>query len=181
MSRPSRISGPVSDGDYRVAREKAGEGDEKAMRIVRRAFDEAPERWRAIGAVARSAKRALVGAAAGKDLARIDAYMRAIAAEEALIAPPDAPILERLLAARIAVGWFEMCHMDAAVGQSASAGIRAMEALDLRRDRAHRRLLRSVRELAILRRLTRPGGSGQRRRCTGERGRSAPGRGAARP
>jgi hypothetical protein len=50
------------------------------------------------------ARRYVAGAAAGKDLAHVEAYLRRIAAaQEAEIAGPDAPILEKILAARIAV------------------------------------------------------------------------------
>jgi hypothetical protein len=147
----------MADADYRAALEKARKGDMEAMQIVRRAFDEKPERWRALGEIAWLARHCVVGAAAGKDLARVEAYMRRIAAQEAKIIGPDAPILERILAARIAVAWFEVCHLDAVVGQNANANARALEALDARRDRAHRRLRQSIRELAVLRRLTRPG------------------------
>jgi hypothetical protein len=155
---PALPAGPVSDADYRTALDKAGKGDAGAMRIVRREFDDAPERWRALGNVAWWARRSVAAAAVTEnDLPRVDACLRTIAAKEAEIAGPDAPILEKLLAARIAVSWFELCHMDAIVAQNANAGARAVEALDARRDRAHRRFRQSVRELAVVRRLTRPG------------------------
>ncbi len=52
------------------------------MPLVRRGFDEDPERWKRLGNIARWARRAIVAAAVtDDDLLRIEACMRMIAAK----------------------------------------------------------------------------------------------------
>jgi hypothetical protein len=162
-SATALVAGPVSNEDYRAALKKAEKGDDAAMCLVLRAFDEKPERWRSMGNVGRLARCYLAMASAGKDnLPSVEACLRTMTAKEAEITPPDASPLEKLLAARIATAWFEVRHMDAMVALNSINGInglkgRALDLLDKRRDRADRRFRHAIKDLATVRRLLRPG------------------------
>jgi hypothetical protein len=158
------VAGPVPCGDYCEAVMKAAKGNTVAMELVRRAFDEKPQRWRIMGDLASHARRLLAEASAGKDnLPQIEASLRMMADKEAEIVQPDSSPLEKLLAARIAITWFEMSHMDGTMAYNTSAGVnaQALEVLDARRDRADRRFRHAIRDLATVRRLLRPGSAVQ--------------------
>jgi hypothetical protein len=144
--------GPVAQDDFWTAVKKAAKGDTAPMEVVRRAFDEKPGRWRYLGDME------LAEAASGKDnLPQIEAALRMMAAKESEIAQAGASPLERLLAARIAISWFEMSHMDAtmAANTKADANWQRLELVDARRDRADRRFRHAIKDLATVRRLLR--------------------------
>jgi hypothetical protein len=154
------VAGPVSDEDYRAALNKAEKGDEDAMSVVYRAFAEKPERWRNLGDVAWIAKFSLARAAAGRDsIPMIEASLNVMEAKAKEMTPPDAAPLEKLLAERAALTWFEVHYLDGLVAQNDGAGIHpsALQALDERRDRADRRFRHAIKDLATVRRLLRSG------------------------
>ncbi len=90
---------------------------------------------------------------------QIEAVLRMVAAKEAEIALSEASPLEKLLAARVAICWFEMSHLDAIVAANTKADVswKQLALLDERRDRADRRFRQAIKDLATVRRLLRPG------------------------
>jgi hypothetical protein len=70
---PALPPGPVSGADYKTAFAKAEKGDTAAMAIVRRAFEEDPDRWRVLGNIAHWARRTVAATAVtGEDLPRLE-------------------------------------------------------------------------------------------------------------
>jgi len=157
-------AGPVSWQDYLAAYRKAAKGNDEAMGLVRRPFDEKSIRWRYLGNMESHARQAIAEGASGKDnLPQIEAALRMIAAKEAEISRPDASPLEKLLAARVSICWFEMSHLDAIVAANTKVDVswKQLALLDERRDRADRRFRHAIKDLATVRRLLRPAPAGQ--------------------
>ena len=135
-------------------------GDEAAWAVVRRAFAEKPERWRSLGDMASLARMSLARISSRKDgFPRIKARLNMMDAMEREITPPDASPLEKLLAARLALTWFEVHFLDCLVAESARSGVSfsTLERIDERRDRADRRFRHAIKDLATVRRLLRSG------------------------
>jgi hypothetical protein len=74
------------------------------------------------------------------------------------LTPPDADPLERLLARRVALCWLAVCAAEYSASKCDRAGTTPamMDALARRTDRAHGRLLSSVRALATFRKVDPP-------------------------
>lgn len=135
-------------------------GDESVLPLVRAWLDAMPDR--AIGALngdpARWAEEALVDRVGRDNPAIREATARRIAQVRDELAGPDPSPIERLLAARVAFCWCDAHEVD---WHDISAGrtertLNEHRLWQMKRDRAHRRLLSSVQALAAVRRLPPP-------------------------
>ena len=78
---------------------------------------------------------------------------------EGELAGPDPSPLERVLAQRAAACWIQVSHADALYAQAAGSGVPETGQRELlaRQESAHRKLLAAVKQLAVVRKLIRPG------------------------
>jgi hypothetical protein len=138
--------------------QKAEAGDDKALAFVRQAFDQAPGAWESYGNLALRAEGSMIRVAAGDNPLMKEALTRQLEKKREELAGPNPTPLERLLAERVALCWLHATHADAvypqALGQRRS--LELGDSLQRRQDRTHRRLLASIRTLALVRRLAVP-------------------------
>jgi hypothetical protein len=135
------------------------EGDETCLPELRALFDRAEGKLieLLVGDMAEVAERALIGQAAGRDLAFEEAASRALAARRRELAGPAPSALEAILAERLAICWLAV-HMYEAVYARlhGSLSIAEDEFHQRRIDAAHRRMLAAARTLAAIRKLEMP-------------------------
>lgn len=126
-------------------------------------FDADPEEWRRIGDQGRRARTALIGAAVGADdLKAQEAASRYIRELRHELAGPNPDPLERALADRAALAFFDADRLDRraalldTVLQERDAWKpELVDHMDRRRSRAHARALAAARTLAVVRKLRR--------------------------
>lgn len=116
-----------------------------------------PEFWKVAGDLAYQARSSFAHGLAKADLV-FDTSLEWMAnGLERELGQGGASPLESLLIKRIVVTWVELYGLDMLVAQKGAAlHPGALEALDLRRLRAHKRYLTAIRELAQVRRLLVP-------------------------
>jgi hypothetical protein len=138
---------------------RAREGDESCMPELQALFDRAEAKWveLLVGDMAEVAERALIGQAAGRDLAFREAASRALAARRRELAGPAPSALEAILAERLAICWLAV-HLYEAVYAKLHGilSIAEDEHYQKKIDAAHRRFLSAARALATVRRLAIP-------------------------
>jgi hypothetical protein len=115
-----------------------------------------PEIWSEYGDLARRAKAAWLDLIAGEDLLLRESVSRRLEAMEAELGHAEASPLERLLIGRIAACWLQTQHAEAAFIQVEGTNGTAPARLLKRHDRAQRRLLAAIKQLALLRKLLKP-------------------------
>ena len=150
-----RALAETSDDELTEFLQKASSWDRSVLPELRRLLDQGPELRQLFGDLGNRAKTAWIDLAAGDNLLRREALTRQVAALEREIAGPSPSVLERLLAERIVVCWLELNCLDPAL-RGGEMPLRQAEFYDRRRDRAHRRYLSSIRNLATVRRLVIP-------------------------
>ncbi|HVK15146.1 MAG TPA: hypothetical protein VM597_40780 [Gemmataceae bacterium] len=138
---------------------RAQQGDRSAVPGLRKLLDADPELWRHYGDLAGHAKSAWLDLLAGPDLALREAAERKVAELEEELAGPDPSPLERVLAQRAAACWVQVHHADALYARAAGSGVPAAGLRELlaRQESAHRKLLAAIKQLAVVRKLIRPG------------------------
>jgi hypothetical protein len=145
--------------ELRALLERGHAGDPSVLPELKKAFDENPELADMLGDLGRLAAESLVTAVAGRSLVAREAIRRRADKLRRELAEPDAPVLERLLAERIAMGWIEVHKADAdlavALGKQQTASD-VTQAANRHLDRAHARYLSSIKALATVRKLLQP-------------------------
>ena len=139
--------------------ERAGDGDERAMPALRVVLDRRPDYFPGLG-IADFAARAMAISGAGKDDVSLrEVHVREIGRVRDELAGPAPTALERLLAERVALAWFDANQRDyAAVDATTREGctLAKAEYLARQRDRSTARFLAAARSLATVRRLALP-------------------------
>ncbi len=140
---------------------RANRGDEQAEQRVVCLLKEVPalkDLMDAWGNMAEQAESALVDLASGDDKLLHESVRRQIRALRSEIAGPAPTPLERLLAERVALCWFQATCADSYYARKVQAGVSFAEGDYLQRvqDRTHRRYLQSIKALAQVRRLLIP-------------------------
>ena len=135
----------------------AEEGDERAMPALRVLMDRRPAliTCRPLGEVAIQDAAAT---SAGGDLLNREGPIREMQAIRDELAGPGAGPLERLLAERVALSWFDATRLDITASRLELEGttFAKSEYLSRQRSRSHARFLAAVKSLATVRRLAMP-------------------------
>ncbi len=151
---PIRV--PERGKETRAVLERAQEGDRGCLPILRELLDDS-ERGPAVvdrfGSPASWLRSHLVSTAAGKNLAASESMNRKLAQVQAELEGPDPSPIERLLAERAALCWFQVHRYEA---MYVSAGERSLRLADFEQkliDRSHKRFLSALKTLAAVRKL----------------------------
>jgi hypothetical protein len=137
--------------------ERARQGDEAALPLVRKMLEK-PEFVDALGGnLAWQAEHSLIRAAVGDNLAAREALTRKLELLRAELAGPSPTPLERLLVERVAACWLQLHHADILLAQQGHTfTLRQLEYHQRTRDRAHKRYLSAIKTLALVRKLALP-------------------------
>ena len=123
---------------------------------LQRLLDCYPELSQHIGDLGRRAKQGWIELATGHNVLVKETLSRYVAELQKELKGPAPSVLDRLLAARVVVGWLELQCLDPALRGKETMPLQVAEFCDRRRDRAHRRYLAAIRSLATIRRLVVP-------------------------
>lgn len=133
--------------------DRAQDGDEDALPLLRKVLDEVPRVARIID-LARNAERGLIEKMSGDDVFTQEAIPRNLKAMRGEIAGENPSLLERLLAERITVCWLELQYFQAIYTQNlGNLSINQSDYHQRRIDKAHRRYLSSIKALAQIRKM----------------------------
>jgi hypothetical protein len=159
------VAKPPATMDWQGFRDlvmRARKGDEEALPALRRALArEAPE-WRSwfletLGDPSRWLTDALIRLAAGKDdLAMMEGLKMKMAQVRKELEGPSPTSLEKLLAERAAICWFNVTIYETLYAQSKDLTINQAKWQVHRINAAHDRFLKSVATLARIRKLALP-------------------------
>jgi hypothetical protein len=133
--------------------DRAQDGDEEALPVLRKVLDEAPKVARIID-LARNVERIIIEKMSGDDVFTQEAIPRNLKAMKRKIAGENPSPLERLLAERITVCWLELQYFQAIYAQNLhNLSITQSDYHQRRLDKAHRRYLSSIKALAQIRKM----------------------------
>jgi hypothetical protein len=133
--------------------DRAQDGDEKALPVLRRVLDEEPIVARIVD-LARNVERSIIEKMSGDDVFTQEAIPRNLKAMRKEIAGENPSPLERLLAERITVCWLELQYFQAIYAQNLkNMTIPQSDYHQRRIDKAHRRYLSSIKALAQIRKM----------------------------
>jgi len=133
--------------------DRAQDGDEEALPVLRKVLDKAPRIARFID-LARNVERSIVEKMSGDDVFTQEAIPRNLKAMRVEIAGENPSPLERLLAERITVCWLELQYFQAIYTQNlGNFSIIQGDYHQRRIDKAHRRYLSSIKALAQIRKM----------------------------
>ncbi len=147
-------SGLIEDRGKLIALiDRAQDGDEDALPVLRKVLDEAPQIARFVD-LARNVERSLIEMMSGGDVFTQEAIPRNLEAMRKDIAGDNPSPLERLLADRIGVCWLELQYFEAIYAQNlGNLSMAQGDHYQRRIDKAHRRYLSSIKALAQIRKL----------------------------
>jgi hypothetical protein len=133
--------------------DRAQDGDDGALPLLRQVLDEVPRVARIID-LARNVERSLIKNMSGDDVFTQEAIPRNLKAMRKEIAGEHPSPLERLLAERITVCWLELQYFQALYSQHlGDLSITQSDYHQRRIDKAHRRYLSSIKALAQIRKM----------------------------
>ncbi len=133
--------------------DRAQDGDEEALPVLRKVLDKAPRIARFVD-LARNVERSIVEKMSGDDVFTQEAIPRNLKAMRGEIAGENPSPLERLLAERITVCWLELQYFQAIYTQNlGNFSIIQGDYHQRRIDKAHRRYLSSIKALAQIRKM----------------------------
>jgi hypothetical protein len=138
-----------------LVRRAEREGD-AVLPELRVFYDRHPDLWHRIGDLGKRAELALADLAAAGDITLKEAILRRIEELKSELAPADAPLLERILAANVALGWLAVHEAELTAANAQGALPPRADYLDRRRDRAHRRLESAVKTMSLVKKLLQP-------------------------
>ena len=136
--------------------ERAARGDAATLPTVRHMLQlpKLVEEWG--GNLARKAEGALLDQIAGENLLFREALWRKAEMMRAELNGADASVLDTIVVERVVANWLQVYYAEALLAQAKGWTLAQSDAWQRRIDRAHRRLLSSVKALASIRRLTAP-------------------------
>jgi hypothetical protein len=133
--------------------DRAQDGDDGALPLLRQVLDEAPRVARIID-LARNVERSLIKNMSGDDMFAQEVIPRNLKAMRKEIAGENPSPLERLLAERITVCWLELQYFQTIYAQQqGDLSITQSDYHQRRIDKAHRRYLFSIKVLAQIRKM----------------------------
>lgn len=145
-------------GRMREFIERACEGDETALGVIRELLRQDPDLFvRSMGGdLANEAERCLVRKTAGKNLAFREALETKLKMLREELAGPSPSPIERLLVDRVVACWLQLSHADLLIAQAERITLQQGNYHQRQQDRAHRRYLSAIKTLATVRRLALP-------------------------
>lgn len=136
---------------------QADGGDQRALGLVRKIFDQVPAMWDLYGDLAAAAEDALANVFAGKSQMTREGLRKRLAAMKGELAGPNPSPLERLAVDRVVACWLHSYHADFAYARSIQlASPTESEHYQRRQDRAALQYLKALKSLAVIRRLLIP-------------------------
>ena len=144
----------VSD-EIKALVERAEKGDQTALPALQAALDCNPAIWRQYGDLAVLAIQGWINLAAGSNLMLRESLLRQCQERKTELSPGDASPLEILLVDRIVACWLQVHYLDVRQARQwtnrvAQGGIKDLSQFQ---DRAHRRYLAAIKQLALVRKL----------------------------
>jgi hypothetical protein len=138
---------------------RAQQGDRSVMPQLRQILDSDPSLWQRYGDLAKWAQAAWLQLAAPKDVLLYECLERKMEEMRAELSGPDPSPLEKLLVERVVACWLQCEYADILYAQNrdqpSSMAIR--KELMSRQESAQRRYLASLKQLATVRKLLKPG------------------------
>src|SRR5919107_2075967 len=139
---PSELA--TDDKKLRDLIDRAQDGDEGALPLLRQVLDEVPRVARIID-LAKNVERSIIEKMSGDDVFTQEALPRNLKAMRKEIAGENPSPLERLLSERIAVCWLELQYFQAIYAQNiGKLSIIQSDYHQRRIDKAHRRYIGSI-------------------------------------
>ena len=133
--------------------DRAQDGDEEALPVLRKVLDEEPRVARIVD-LANNVERSIIEKMSGNDVFTQEAIPRNLKTMRQEIAGEHPSPLERLLAEQITVCWLEPQYFQAIYTQNLSKLTITQSDYHQRRiDKAHRRYLSSIKALAQIRKM----------------------------
>ena len=133
--------------------DRAQDGDEEALSVLRKVLDEEPRVARIVD-LARNVERSIIEKMSGNDVFTQEALPCNLKEMRKEIAGENPSPLERLLSERIAVCWLELQYFQAIYSQNmGKLTITQSDYHQRRIDKAHRRYIGSIKALAQIRKL----------------------------
>lgn len=136
--------------------ERAQGGDLEVLPALRQVLDEQPEIWQRCGNLAAHAELTWLRLVGGRNLLCQETVARKLAELKEELAGPAAPLLEKLLAERIALCWLQTQYLELEVANTQPSGTAhpaSGDQLRKRLDSAHKRYLHAIKQLALVRKL----------------------------
>jgi hypothetical protein len=148
---------PTDPKELRKILERAREGDEKALPVVREMLKNPATVDSLGGDLARQAEQSLIRNAIGKNLSYREALICKLDLLRAELAGAAPAPLERLLVERVVACWLQLHFADIHLAQqSGEMSLRLGDYHHRNRDRAHKRYLSAIKTLALVRKLALP-------------------------
>jgi hypothetical protein len=144
---------PIYPQEVKAILERAQAGDQTVLDELRKLLTDYPELWQSLGDMGVHAEQAVVRLASGGSLLAQEAVRMKLADLRKDLANGKGSPLERLLIDRIVLTWLQSCHGDLLENDKLQQGNGPSLPLARVQDRAHNRLLASIKMLAIVRRL----------------------------
>jgi hypothetical protein len=135
---------------------RAQKGDVSVLPRLREILDANPAIWQRYGDLGLHSQNAWIRHIAGPDLYLSEALSRKVGSLHKDLQSPSATPLERLLVERIGACWMQLHYADCAAAQARGIGIKEAAFAERRQDSANRRLVASIRALALVQRVLTP-------------------------
>jgi hypothetical protein len=153
MAKPRCEIGIPGESEIRGLLDRANQGDSESLPQLRAVLDAHPEIWQAATDLAGHAEDAQIALAAGENMLLRDALERKLDELKVELGRESAPPLERLLIDRIVMCWLQSWYADGVIAQARDMDLRQAAFIQDRANRAHRRFLAAIKQLAIHRKL----------------------------
>ena len=131
---------------------RANGGNSKALSELREVLDKNPLIWQRVGDLAAHSRLILVRLIAGDDQLLFESVLRQAQALETQLASDSAPLLERLSAEHVVACWLQARYTDAMTANATESAAQA-KFWSMHQDRAHRRYVTAIKQLAAVRQL----------------------------
>jgi hypothetical protein len=138
---------------------RAQGGDRSAMPELRQVLDADPSLWQRYGDLAKYAQGAWLQLVAPRDVLLYECLERKMEELRAELSGPDPSPLEKLLVERVVACWLQCEYADILYAQNRDqpSSVAIRKELMARQESAQRRYLASMKQLATVRKLLKPG------------------------
>ena len=138
---------------------RAAQGDTKVLPALRQILNAHPEMWEEYGDLAAHAQEAGMQLIAGKNLLMLESLRCKTQELKTAVMGDNPSTLERLLAERVAVTWLQVNYADALYAQTNKPHAKRslLREQQNRQESAQRSHLAAIKQLALIRKLLKPG------------------------
>jgi hypothetical protein len=147
---------PAAEAELKMFLKRARSGDTSTLPALRKMLENPATVDCLGGDLARQAEVSLVKAAAGDDLAFLEAISRKLELLRAELNGTDPTPVERLLVERVVACWLQVQDADVRYAQAKDLSMERGDYYQRRMDRAHKRYLSAIKTLALVRKLALP-------------------------